>query len=284
LILLSEDGKTLQEISSWEDIITRPGYHSKVNSKEIKLKSVIGKYRITPKQPCGISSCGSKHNKGYLVVCENGIETNIGNKCGLNIFGINFTELENRFNTDTNALRYRDKIKEYQNRYSHYEDTIHSLKNGEKQGLWCYEKMHWFMTKGFEEKTLNALKQKAKIKENGIFQLRQFDSREIELAREAGSYDTNERIRIATLSSINAVTDYKKLKPLLKDRLGKEFEVFKTLKADDREYDDLKYWNNWANRLDLRVQEAKKIIVDCTNFLNEHNITEIRKYKTHLPN
>lgn len=76
MIVLNEDGKSFVEISCWEDITTRPGYEEKVDKHQIKLKTIIGKYRLNPKQPCGISSCGTAHNKGYLVVCEGGIETN----------------------------------------------------------------------------------------------------------------------------------------------------------------------------------------------------------------
>ena len=68
MILISEDGKTLVSIDSWDEIIERPGFKQKVNPKEVVLKQIIGRYHIDPKQPCGISSCGTAHNMGYLVV------------------------------------------------------------------------------------------------------------------------------------------------------------------------------------------------------------------------
>lgn len=284
MIVLNEDGKSFVEITCWEDITSRPGYEEKVDKDEVKLKTIIGKYRLTPKQPCGISSCGTAHNRGYLVVCEGGVETNIGHDCGKNIFGVDFKTLENKFNQDTNAQRYREKIKDCQIRLDDYTRKIESIKTGEHRGQWCYEKMHWQMTRGFQNHTLDALQLKAKLKENRIFKLREMDAREIELARETGSKETYEKVQIGIILGISAVTEYKKLRTLLNINLGDEFNQFSSVDADVLNFTELQRWNNWVNRLDKRIQKVESIITDCLRFLSESNIDTIRKLKTYLHN
>ncbi|HDY89364.1 MAG TPA: hypothetical protein ENH82_14770 [bacterium] len=284
MIIVSEDGKSFVEISCWEDIITRPKYESKVDKEQVKLKAIIGKYYLSPKHPCGISSCGTAHNKGFLVVCQGGIETNIGDDCGRNIFGVDFKTLENQFNQDMNIQRYREKIKTYQSRIESYIENIENLKNGDIGGIATYEKIKWFMTKGFETKTLHALERKAKLKDNRIFELQKMDNRDIELARESGNYETHNKVEIGLLMGITAAIDYKKLKTLLQVHLSEEVDKFKSIDADTLSYKDLQFWHNWANRLDKRIAQAKEIIGECKSFLNDKNISTIRSYKTHLGN
>ncbi|MEW8050116.1 MAG: hypothetical protein AB2809_07025, partial [Candidatus Thiodiazotropha sp.] len=75
MIKLSEDGRYFVEIKDWEELLTRPGFIQKVDSDEVKIGRIIGQYNISPKEPCGIKSCGTKHNRGYLIVLSNGYET-----------------------------------------------------------------------------------------------------------------------------------------------------------------------------------------------------------------
>jgi hypothetical protein len=284
LIVLNEDGKSFVQISSWEDVATRPGFQTPINKDQIKLKAIIGKYRLEPIHACGISSCRTKHGKGYLVVCENGVETNIGHDCGREIFGVEFTTLENIFNRETNAQRYREVIKEALNKIDTYSNKIINLKESDKSGYWCYQQIHWYMNSGFENQTLKALKQKAKAKENRIYRLRRLDDRELEIAKEIGNFETHEKIQIATISGIAAIKNYKKLKKILDVHLGQELESFKVIEPDQLEFADLKHWHNWINRLEKRIIECNEIIDDCLRFLSQSNITTIRKYKTHLLN
>lgn len=208
----------------------------------------------------------------------------IGHDCGKNIFGVDFKTLENKFNRDTNAQRYREKIKEGQNILDQYIETIENLKKGERRGEWCYEKMNWYITKGFQNSTLEALQRKAKLKDNRVFRLQELDAREIELARETGRKETYEKIQIATLFGISAVLDYKKLKKLLNVNLGDEVDKFKSLDADTLNYIELQFWHNWVNRLDNRIQKVEMIITDCLRFISNSNIETIRRFKTYLNN
>ena len=47
-----------------------------------KLKQILGHYIEKEWKPCGLSNCHQLHGKGYYVVTESGLETNIGKDCG----------------------------------------------------------------------------------------------------------------------------------------------------------------------------------------------------------
>lgn len=279
MILLCEDGKSIVIIDSWDDVIGRPGLELKVNPNEVKLKQIIGRYNISPKQPCGISTCCTPHNMGYLVVCEGGIEINIGNKCGKNFFGVDFKTLENTFRRDTNTQRYRENIKTFQNRIKSFENKITILKKGEKQGDWCYEKMHWQVNYGFEQKTLDALNRRAKRGDNSITKEVQLTEREKEIARETGNTE-NYRVEVlGVINGLSAVTKYKKLRSLLNVRFGEDVDSFNSLSPDDLDLNELKRWHNWVNQFEKRIYEADDIILECNRFLLQSNLDEIRRYK-----
>lgn len=282
MILISEDGKSLVIINDWNDVVERPGYKSKIDPKETKPKQILGRYHIAPKQPCGISSCGTAHNMGYLVLCENGTETNIGNKCGKRIFGVDFQALEKTFTRDTNAQRYRENISKFQNQIANFNDRVNFLIDGEQQGQWCYDRMHWHITKGFESKTLEALKGRSLRNDPAIYNEVGLSKEEREAARETGDNSGYKREFIANINGINAVRDYKKLKSLMRVVLTDEKNVFESLDPDVLDFKDLRRWNGWANRFEKKIKEADDIIIDCKRFLVPSNVQLIRDCKQML--
>ena len=80
-------------IASWDDIFGRSAYATDVDGVKTNLLAVIAPYRgLHPAKPCGLTNCHTPHNNGYLIVTDDGRETNIGANCGKKHFpefGIN---------------------------------------------------------------------------------------------------------------------------------------------------------------------------------------------------
>lgn len=51
-----------------------------------RLAGVFSDYRFKQQVQCGLKGCRQRHNHGYWVVTEDGIETNIGGDCGASFF------------------------------------------------------------------------------------------------------------------------------------------------------------------------------------------------------
>jgi hypothetical protein len=81
----------LLDILSPEDFNRRERYSNSVDPKSTKLIAVLAPYRFKDKVHCGLTSCRTPHNFGYLISTEDDRETNIGNDCGRKHFGKDFT-------------------------------------------------------------------------------------------------------------------------------------------------------------------------------------------------
>lgn len=278
MILLSENGKTFVKISSWDDIITRPGYVEKIDPTSVKLKQILGRYNISPQQPCGIKNCGTAHNMGFLVLCEGGLETNIGRHCGKNIFGVDFQRLERVFTQDTNAQRYRQNISTFKNAIQNFIPQIEFLKFGEKQSLYCIEKMHYQATKGFEQKTLDRLLERAKRNDGYIMRTIALVGDERRIAIEAQSPLYREEF-LTTINGLNSLLAYKTLKALVSVTFDIDLKIFLEIKEDFLDFNSLKHWNNWVNTFEVKLKKAEDIVIDCNRFLEPSNRENIISYK-----
>ena len=157
MIRISEDGKTFVEIESWEDLITRPGYRDKIDPSKVQIKQILGLYKLPDKHSCGIKNCGTPHNRGYLVSTTDGYETNIGNRCGAKIFGVDFTEARKAYTKASNAQRYRETLSESINQFPKIRLQVKTLREGEQGADYCVNKMQQLMNRVFPEEISRKL-------------------------------------------------------------------------------------------------------------------------------
>lgn len=138
LITLNSD-KGLVQVEDWADIMTRPGFIKDLDPTAHKLKAIIGRYAFSEKIRCGLSDCHTPHAKGYIVVTEDGHETNIGKDCGKTYFGVDFEEMSRRFDQDLDDLQNREILATFSFRLDDLESRIKSLREGEHGADWAYK-------------------------------------------------------------------------------------------------------------------------------------------------
>lgn len=85
-----DDFSLLVTVNSHEDLILRPQYEPQIDLKHSKLAEVLAPYHFAEPYPCGLSTCRTPHQSGFLVVTVDGKETNVGGICGRKIFGDEF--------------------------------------------------------------------------------------------------------------------------------------------------------------------------------------------------
>ncbi|AFT70946.1 hypothetical protein B5T_02676 [Alloalcanivorax dieselolei B5] len=254
-----------------------------INADKVKLKSIIGRYHIETKEPCGISSCRTPHSKGYLVVCEGGVETNIGNKCGQRIFGVEFKELETTFKKDTNAQRFRENIDKKQNEITkRVIEEISKLRDGEGKAEYLYERVNSYLTRLFDEKISSALIQRAKRKDPFLYEEILLTSKEREVAQELGGNTSTKREMVGVIQGLSAVAEYKTMRRYVLHDLGQDLEAFKSLKSELLSYEELRKWNRWASQFEKKINETKRIMSECNRFLGRSNIDFVRENKVLL--
>lgn len=109
---MTENPQHFNLITNLEDITTRSNYIEKVvipkgEKVEGILSDLVGYYFFKDVVKCGISSCGTKHKKGYIASLNDGNEIIIGHNCGKRYFGVSFDEKTTQFDhLKNNANQY----------------------------------------------------------------------------------------------------------------------------------------------------------------------------------
>lgn len=280
MIVISEHGKSIVQIKSWEELFTRPGFQEKIDPKTVELKDIIGWYRLPPlKYPCGLTTCREPHFTGYLVQLQGGLETNMGHICGEGRFGAEFTALVQSFRRAFNAQRSREIIQAAQHRVQSVRASVQELKQGEWGSDEAYRKMHRQITQLFDGGTKLKLTNRARQMNTAVIRTTRRTEEEMEEARIMGDRSEFSEELVFHISGISAAIDYPKLRSILNVQLGSELDAFENLTVESLGFKELRQWSNWANRIDKRLRKARSILEDCHRFLQPDNIARIRDHK-----
>lgn len=111
------------------DFAKRPAYRETLDFSPAagrKLKRVLAEYRFPNNNdvPCGISSCRTMHRSGFLVETDDGLETNIGNRCGQKHLGADFQLERGRFRAAGKRKRNLKAIEGFQDQAAEHQDRI----------------------------------------------------------------------------------------------------------------------------------------------------------------
>ncbi|ASK18886.1 hypothetical protein [Halomonas sp. N3-2A] len=119
-------------IDSPADLYSRPKFQEEVDFSPVtnrKLKFILQAYQFPEDQqiPCGISSCRTKHGRGFLVLTSDGLETNIGNRCGKKHLGADFDYERNRFNAEQRRAKNRQAVSDFRKDASQNSSLLDSV-------------------------------------------------------------------------------------------------------------------------------------------------------------
>jgi len=147
LITLNSD-RGLIQVEDWLEIESRPGFSKELDPTAHKLKAIIGRYVFPERIRCGLSNCHTPHAKGYIVVTEDGRETNIGKDCGKTYFGVDFEVLSRRFDEDLAASQNRESLATFGFQLDELEARIKTLRAAEHGADWVYKNTRELISMG----------------------------------------------------------------------------------------------------------------------------------------
>ncbi|EEB8753578.1 hypothetical protein HO184_003093, partial [Salmonella enterica] len=127
IFLRTENGS--QKVEDWEVITSRPNFVAKIAKGDHQFEEIIGYYKFKEEIHCGLTGCNQPHQMGYIVKTSSGIETNIGNKCGKNEFGVEFGENVLSFNKFMQLETNREIILTAKDRCDIWQKNIETLRN-----------------------------------------------------------------------------------------------------------------------------------------------------------
>lgn len=136
ITLSSERG--LVRIESSDDIESRPGFAAQVDPRSVKLREIIGSYTFDAMIPCGLATCQQPHGNGFLVVTDDGRETNIGRICGKRYFSAEFTRMSRIFLQAIRAQQNRELLGALKHRLPSLKAQVVALKSERYGANWIY--------------------------------------------------------------------------------------------------------------------------------------------------
>jgi len=280
LITLNSD-KGLIRIESWDDIVSRPGFTPDIDPNAVELKEIIGNYRFTEFVQCGLSSCHTKHFKGYVVSTVDGRETNIGNDCGKTHFGVDFETLARTFDREMRNKDRREKLIAAQHRIDGWLMELDELKKSPKGASWLNEQIVRIRnsTTGFPEAVRKQLRDMVKTKNSSLTRQRLASASEIESMKETGQLKGHKKgdaayieEEIGMIDGLSVLYPGNNIRELLIKDLYEGMVDLKKLDVDQASDRQLQQSAKWIGEIDKKMGKCRSILITGRRFFEAENI------------
>ena len=282
------------DVDSWDAIESRPGFVTNLDPSLHKLASIIGRYLLRDKIPCGLSNCRTPHAKGYIVVTKDGCETNIGKDCGKTYFGVDFETLSRKFDRDITMKENREKLWSFSFNMDEVVSKVELRASGADQ-VYLSTRPLVTPSKGCPVEVIRRIGEMIKTRTNVLSEARQATAQEIEdqEAREGRrlSGPQYREIRIAEIDGLSTLYPENNLRDILVLDLEAKLQRFRETDLDTLTPEELKQWVKWISTVEPSIERAEAIIGAGRRLLkkenlrpfltiltDEHDVTQFREY------
>ncbi|PTB86863.1 hypothetical protein C9940_00595 [Pseudidiomarina aestuarii] len=281
MIILNKE-KELIRLETIEEMYEIPGYVSNLDLKGKKLKSLLADYSFPEKVQCGISSCHTAHNNGYIAETTDGPVTNIGQQCGTKYFGVQFRDMSNRFKRDITEQENRDFLKEFTRGIQSLEKEILAIKNLGKGVTWYNRNNKIILSKtNLPAMLVDKLNLMIKTRTNIVTIDVQLSPEERDAIYSSGARPPAFKSEIiTTLSGFNALYPENNLREKLTIEIEEMLKSFKSFDIDLMTFDELKTWSKWARELEKNLNRVQEIINEALMFFQIDNLSPLRNLLT----
>jgi hypothetical protein len=238
---------------------------------DVKLVDVLTDYSFERKEPCGLSSCSQWHYDGYLVVTSSGAETNIGNTCGKNAFGIEFKSARARFKRDEDRRVTLGRAMELQSEAPRVKEKISELANRTHGVRWLYS-LREAVRSNLGRQGYDHVKYRAARNDYAVIRVKEVPNKDASTsprgARKQPFKYVNEHL--GTLAPLDwVIWDFpEQLFKAVKD----EFGLFAELSPSDMELRELKKRLKRFDGWEQRIKDAESVLSQALRFLTPENL------------
>ncbi|WP_247538595.1 hypothetical protein [Ralstonia pseudosolanacearum] len=275
--------KQLIRVDDWATVIERAGFTDDLDPKQHELKAIIGRYAFKDKLRCGLSSCHTPHNRGYIVVTKSGLETNIGKDCGKTHFGVDFNDMSRQFERDVTEKENRETLWSFHFKLDEVLQTIDDIRRAERGADWVYKRSRPLveLNKGCPEKIVRRIGDMLKTGTSIVTVPREATKEEAD-AEEARTgrrvqrpYYVDERVgEIANLHVLYRENDLREILVLDLETKGKELS---NLDIDVMTYEQLSRWVKWVGAVEEKLQRAQDVVASGCQFLTAENLSSLSR-------
>lgn len=289
MITLNGD-KGLVRIESWDDIESRPGFIAHVDPKAVKLKEIIGSYSFSAFIPCGLSTCHQPHGSGFLVVTEDGKETNIGRICGKRHFSVEFTQMSRTFLQAVRAQQNRELLWGIKNRLPSITAEVVAIRGDQYGAKWINIRINQLTGKSgsLPMSIVNAVRQIVRRGDGAVTIQRAVTSEEREglaAATEVTGLTRRNRVSDFVEDQVGQLDGFAALAPGngLRDLLGIIDPFLSTLSStdiDDLSGKQLRELAKVGTDLGPSLERLRMVIAAGKRLLMRQNIHQLTQFAT----
>lgn len=277
MITLNENGE-ITYVQSWEDVISMPGFRQKVDPKEIKLTAIRGVYQFEEKVHCGLT-CNQPHNKGYIVQGESGVTTNVGNVCGKNHFGVDFTAMTSRFDRDLRDKENRNEIRKFKARSASFGQEVEALREAGATYIQRHALLLIQKGRGVPDAVTDWFVNAVRTGDRKVYKDREATEEEHELLE----LEQDRRLTrpqymkdaVATVEGVEFLSPGNDLKTLLVDEVETMMAWVVDLDEDQATPEELARASKWVRDADNKLQSAREALALGKRLLQGNNLNPL---------
>lgn len=276
--------KKLIHFNSYEEMAARPGFVNVVDPKQTQLQDAVGIYHLPHDAhiPCGLSDCRTKHGLGLLMVTSEGLETNIGNRCGVKKFGIRYQVIKNQAIAGDRRVGRRDKINTALANRLAFHATIEHLLSQPRGARWLAKAKAQFEQLIPSDASFQIRKM-AREGAAGVFIARLRTEREMAIQRELHSSQRGnvERYVHEQVGTLNGLDTWKTdLRELLIDELQMKMNELERVDVDELSDASLRDHAQWVDAIPSRIAQAERLIDEGAKFFQPSNLRLVAHLST----
>ncbi|HFU8895810.1 TPA: hypothetical protein ACIYQ4_001902 [Escherichia coli] len=276
MIYLLEDDSFI-EVDDWVKISNRPNYIENLVVQDRKLEQIIGYYELPEKVKCGLSNCHTPHFKGYVVVTDNGTETNIGHTCGTKYFDVQFDTMSSEFLSALEVAKAKIFISHNKKNVFEFWQKVNSLAVGPKNVNWAidlYRKINSSEIIGTA--AYRALRQMQATGNGNVTTTRPPTAKEIELAQTAGQpAPQSVDVIVGFITNIEFLSPDNDLVELYEYKLRGSVQKLQDADPEKLSRTQLKTIVSGIVSLETNINKAKKIIETARVFFTKENLEQL---------
>ena len=275
--------KGLIQIESWSDIESRPGFVMNLDPTAHKLKAIIGRYVFPDRIRCGLSNCHTPHAKGYIVVTEDGHETNIGKDCGKTYFGVDFENMSRQFDRNLEDFQNRELLATFGFQLDDLECRIKSLREGQRGADWAYRNTRPLLTigRGCPDSVVRRLAEMIRSRSSDVTVERratdeEMEDLEVRLGRKVPRpHYISEPI--GQISGFEALYPENDLRELLVLDLQAHIDDFRKLSIPTLTHAELRHWAKWIPTFESTLDRANTAVANAQRLLSAEGLDPLLK-------
>ena len=275
--------KGLIRVNDWQEIEGRPGFVPDLDPALHKLAAIIGQYVFADKIRCGLSNCHTPHGRGYIVVTQDGHETNIGKDCGKTHFGVQFEGLARTFDRDVTAKERRERLQSFRLRSDAVQAAIIELRHTEKGADWVHRHTQPLLARrrGCPDSLVDRLAAMVRARQSVLTIEREATKEEIDreeaMSGKRPSLPYYIEEPVAEIAGLPALYNDNNLRAILVTDLQQQLDAFRQVQIDTLTSRELGNWVKWTDSVDRKLERARDSVAHGRRLLDPLNLEPFRR-------